>query len=67
MELGDSRWRVYPVSVAGVNSETLNYENWTEYSVYERKLDEFGNEYWASCEIPEWAALAMKQLLTSAT
>jgi hypothetical protein len=63
LELGDGRWRVYPVSVAGVNSETLNYENWTEYSVFERKQDEFRNEFWADCDVPKWAALAFEQLL----
>ncbi|HVT14479.1 MAG TPA: hypothetical protein VHE55_19620 [Fimbriimonadaceae bacterium] len=57
LELGQGRWRVYPVSVAGVNTETLNYENWTEYMVFERQRDEFGAEYWAACEVPEWAAL----------
>jgi hypothetical protein len=62
LELGDGRWRVYPVNVAGVNSETLKYENWTEYQVFERCKDEFGNEYWAMCEVPEWAAQAVARV-----
>ena len=56
IELGEGRWRIYPVSVAGVNSETLNYENWTEYTVFERQRDEFGNEFWAEQTVPGWAA-----------
>lgn len=64
LELGDGRWRVYPISVAGVNSETLKYENWTEYAVFERSRDELGNEYWAACDVPEWAALAIQELVT---
>jgi len=63
LELGDGRWKVYPINVAGVNSETLKYENWTEYTVYERSKDELGHEYWATCEVPEWAALAIQKLV----
>ncbi len=63
LELGEGRWRVYPVSVAGVNAQTLNYENWTEYAVFERGKDEFGNEFWAACEVPEWAAMAFERLM----
>lgn len=55
IELGNGRWRIYPVSVAGVNSETLNYENWTEYTIFERQRDEFGNEHWSEEPMPEWA------------
>ena len=62
LELGDGRWRVYPVSVAGVNAETLKYENWTEFEVFERRKDEFGNEFWSECEVPEWAALAVARV-----
>lgn len=63
LELGGGRWRVYPVSVAGVNAETLKYENWTEYVVFERRADEFGHEFWAGCDVPEWAAHAVEQLV----
>jgi hypothetical protein len=56
LELCDGRWRVYPVDVAGVNSDTLKYENWMEYAVFERSTDAFGNEYWAEHPVPEWAA-----------
>jgi len=63
LELGDGKWRVYPVSVAGVNPETLKYENWTEYSVFERGKDEFGNEFWSVCPVPDWAALAIDKLV----
>lgn len=66
LELGEGRWRVYPVSVAGVNTETLKYENWTEYAVLERQHDVFGNDYWTSCEVPEWAALLIERLQKSA-
>ena len=62
LELGDGRWRIYPVSVAGVNSKSLKYENWTEYDVFELKKDEFGNDYWSSCDVPAWAALAIELL-----
>lgn len=65
LELGAGRWRVYPVSVAGVNSETLNYENWIEYAVFERRQDAFGADYWSTCEVPEWAALAIQQIVNS--
>jgi|GEM_PF-5090946 len=63
LELGDGRFRIYPVDVAGVNSETLKYENWMEYNVFERKADEFGHEYWALCDVPEWAELAIEKLV----
>jgi len=63
LELANGRWRIYPVSVAGVNAETLNYENWTEYSVFERSKDEFGNDYWQSRDMPDWAGLAIAELL----
>lgn len=66
LELGEGRWRIYPVSVAGVNAETLKYESWTEYSVLERKQDELGNEYWATCEVPAWAAIVIEQTVGSA-
>lgn len=65
LELGEGRWRVYPVDVAGVNSETLKYENWTEYAVFEHKRDAFGASYWEACDVPEWAALAVGKLIAS--
>ena len=29
----------------------------------ERRKDEFGNEFLAACEVPEWAALAVERLI----
>jgi hypothetical protein len=65
LELGDGKWKIYPVNVAGVNSESLKYENWTEYTVYERRKDELGNEYWANCEVPDWGARAIAELVAA--
>ncbi|HTQ11353.1 MAG TPA: hypothetical protein VMI31_14910 [Fimbriimonadaceae bacterium] len=65
IELGEGRFRIYPVDVAGVNSETLKYENWVEYSVFERRSDEFGHEYWENCEVPAWGELAIEKLIGS--
>lgn len=67
LELGGGKWRIYPVDVAGVNPDTLKYENWTEYAVYERRLDEFGNEFWEVCEVPGWASLVIERAVGSPT
>jgi hypothetical protein len=53
---------VYPVDVAGVNSDTLKYENWTEYAAFERSTDDFGNEHWTEHHVPEWAKELISRL-----
>lgn len=62
LTLDEGKYLVYPVDVAGVNRETLQYESWVEYEVFQLRTDEFGACYMAPCDVPEWALLAIREL-----